>query len=103
MSSVKVPGSALNASLSSGRRARHRRDGERLLEREHVFDHRAEFRALRGIAAGEVLVAGEHAVGQAVILVECGDHLRTAWRSASEPETSDQTAPVLMAWPLFTP
>ena len=50
-------------------------DGEGLFEREHGFDDGAELGALRGVAAGEVLVAGKHAVGETVILVEGGEHL----------------------------
>ena len=45
-------------------------DGEGLLEREHGLDDGAELGALRGAAAGEVLVAGEHAVGLAVVAIE---------------------------------
>src|ERR1700761_1975530 len=45
-------------------------DGESDFKREHGLDYRAEFSALRGIASGEVLVCGEDAVRQAVIVVE---------------------------------
>ena len=51
-------------------------DGERALQRKHVFDHRAQLGTLRRIAAREMLVAGEHAVGQAVVLVQFGDHFQ---------------------------
>ena len=50
-------------------------DGEGLFEGEHGLDDGAELGALRGIAAGEVLVAGEHAVGKAVLGVEGGEQL----------------------------
>ena len=35
-----------------------------------VLDHGTELRALRRIAPGKMLIAGEHAVGQTVIAVE---------------------------------
>ena len=72
---MNVPGSALKASFSRrSPSAGCAGDGERLLEREHGLDDGAELGAVRGVAAGEVLVAGEHAVGQAVTAVELGEH-----------------------------
>ncbi len=49
-------------------------DGEGALQRKHIFDDGAELGALGGIGSGEMLVAGEHAVGQAVIFVQLGNH-----------------------------
>ena len=56
-----------------------------------------------GSGPGKMLVAREHAVGQAVVLVQFGDHPAAAARSVRKPETSDQTGPVLTACPLLTP
>src|SRR5437016_4840339 len=49
-------------------------NSKRLLEREHEFDDSAQLRTLRWIEAGEVFIAGEHSVGQAVVAVELLDH-----------------------------
>src|ERR1700761_9580146 len=48
-------------------------DGESDFKREHGFDYCAEFSALRWVASREVLVCGEDAVGQAVIVVELSE------------------------------
>ena len=52
--------------------AEHR---EELLERVHELDDRAELGTLKRVAAGEALVAAEHAVDLAVIAIEEVDHL----------------------------
>ena len=63
-----VEGEAFEA-VAEHRRAHH---GERYFEREHDFDYGAEFRALRWVEPCEMLVGGEHAIGQAVVAVEFG-------------------------------
>ena len=105
MSSVNVPGSALKA-----RRSRRSPSAgspviaSSLLQRVHVFDNRAQFRTLRRIPPGKMLVAREHAVRQAVVFFEFSNHLRTRLCGrVSDRETSDHTGPVFTACPLFTP
>jgi hypothetical protein len=48
--------------------------GQQQFERVEGFDHGAEFGALDRVAAGETLVAGEHAGGLAVVAVEDLEH-----------------------------
>ena len=43
---------------------------KRLFKREHGLYHRAKLTSLRRIAAGEMLIAGEHAIRKTVIGVE---------------------------------
>src|SRR6185437_16122140 len=50
-------------------------NSQRLFKRKHGLDNSAEFTTLRWIQSGEVLVAREHAIGQAMILIELGKHL----------------------------
>jgi hypothetical protein len=54
-------------------------DGQVLLEREHGFDDGAEFGALTGVAAGEMFVGAEDAIGLAVVAVERVEH--AGWRN----------------------
>ena len=69
-----------------------------------VLDDCAEFGTLRGVRAGEMLIAGEHPVGKTMISVQAprafAEH---GPRSVSEPGKQTKPAPVLMACPLLTP